>query len=71
MKRDRDGEYGGGTGTGNWAELSEEWARTERHPRLPGEDFSILEVDRGVCIFDSDEPERYIFGVGVEIGEFE
>lgn len=69
MKRNRDGEYDDGPGDG--AELSEEWAGTDRHPRLPGGDFSILEVERGVCIFDSDEPERYIFGVGVEIGEFE
>lgn len=31
----------------------------------------LSEVDRVVCIFDRDDPEQYILGDAVEVGEFE
>jgi len=66
MKRNRDSEYDE-IGAG----LPDEWAETGRHPHLPGGTFGTFEVEWGVCIFDRDDPERYILGDAVEVGEFE
>lgn len=49
---------------------SQQWDRTALHPQLPGGDLRCFELADGddVCMYDEDEPEAYIIGVGVEVG---
>jgi hypothetical protein len=55
--------------TATRTELPGEWADTDRHPELPGEELGTFEMGGGVCLYDSAHPETYIVGPGVDLGE--
>lgn len=51
------------------ADLPVEWARTDRHPRLPDGKLGTCQTKERTVLYDHDRPTRYIVGHTVEVGE--
>lgn len=49
--------------------IPQEWERASRHPRFPDGNLGAFELEQGVCIYDRDDPGRYIVGEAYEVGE--